>query len=266
VSNDGYLPLILLSNLSPKNPSSGFNFTSSATTLGELSYLNTTLYNPYIFSKKRTNLVHSHFRSNSYKLYKIKGTVGLRSLPQRRLRLKLLKKSRAGKPIHKRFVSGDKLYKRFKKLRSIVSTPLIKINTLRLVPFLSSKYSSSNLNLPILREDCRRNDPAIQGSSNLPVVMLNSSSTSSITKIHNKLRIGCIYDSNMYPSPNIATSISTFKPASTRDLNFYPDIAPWLNDSFVRLIESCSGKRAIMQHSMNVEHMVGLSSKISYRK
>ena len=57
-----------------------------------------------------------------------------------------------------------------------------------------------------------------------------------------------------------------FRPILSRDINFYPDVAPWVNDTLVRLIESSSGKRSLIQHSMNVEHMVDSRSKISYRR
>ena len=73
--------------------------------------------------------------------------------------------------------------------------------------------------------------------------------------------------SNLYPSESsLAVNTSTFRPKLTRDLDFYPNLTPWITDSIIRMVESCSGKRAVVQHSMNVEHMVELHDKVSYRQ
>jgi hypothetical protein len=72
---------------------------------------------------------------------------------------------------------------------------------------------------------------------------------------------------NLYPAINPShRSLYSFRPTLTKDLNFYPDVLPWVNDSIVRLIEHSSGQRSLLQHSMHAENMVDLRSKLEYKK
>jgi hypothetical protein len=73
--------------------------------------------------------------------------------------------------------------------------------------------------------------------------------------------------SNILPNKHIMRgNLLNFKPKLTRELPFDPDIVPWVNDSLIRFIEHCSGKRALLQHNMNVNFAVNNSNKLTYRK
>ena len=99
-------------------------------------------------------------------------------------------------------------------------------------------------------------------------MLTNLNVTHSLVKLHLK---GNVFsnqvNTNLFPSKSLSlTSGLKFKPKLTRDLDFYPNLTPWIIDSVIRLIESCSGKKALIQHSMNVEHMVDTKNKIAYRQ
>ena len=97
------------------------------------------------------------------------------------------------------------------------------------------------------------------------LISFNSASLSMLST-HKKLSCSNRHYTNMYPdSSSLRTKLRNFSPQLTRQLDFYPDITPWVTDTLIRLIESCAGKRAIVQHNMNVEHMVESQSKLIYR-
>jgi hypothetical protein len=72
--------------------------------------------------------------------------------------------------------------------------------------------------------------------------------------------------SNIYPVRGCFNfKFNKFRPILTRQLNFYSDITPWVNDALIRFIEFTSGSRALIQHNMNIEGMVDKHSKLTYR-
>lgn len=101
-----------------------------------------------------------------------------------------------------------------------------------------------------------------------PLALASSNTTHDLVKLHLKGNVSPKQvNTNLFPSKSLSLiSNLKFKPKLTRDLDFYPNLTPWIIDSVVRLIESCSGKKALIQHSMNVEHMVDMKNKIAYRQ
>lgn len=106
-------------------------------------------------------------------------------------------------------------------------------------------------------------------NSNPDISLLSTYSQSAqLIRVANDLECGSkSKTTNIMPAIGLTSSKKgQFKPALTRELNFYPNMSPWILDSVVRLIESCSGKKAVIQHSMNVEHMVNADDRIAYKQ
>jgi hypothetical protein len=94
--------------------------------------------------------------------------------------------------------------------------------------------------------------------------------TSTLSVYHTKslqtLKLNGNY-SNIYPVQGCFNfKFNKFRPILTRQLNFYSDITPWVNDALIRFIEFTSGSRALIQHNMNIEGMVDKHSKLTYRR
>jgi hypothetical protein len=145
----------------------------------------------------------------------------------------------------------------------------IKPNLRRLYLLLFNNfYSTASSNVSLLPFN-NKNAARLSATFDTSLLKVPSLSLlSNMASANRKLQLDSLGDAtNMVPNKLFfIPTYFNFKPILSRDINFYPDVAPWVNDTLVRLIESSSGKRSLIQHSMNVEHMVDSGSRISYRR
>ena len=118
---------------------------------------------------------------------------------------------------------------------------------------------------------------AISAYTSISQTSLNSNITESLSSYSRQCNVfktvfrltpgSSTIHNNIYPSINPAyRTFRSFRPTLTKDLNFYPDVLPWVNDNIIRLIENSSGKRSLVQHSMHAENTVDIKSKLEYKK
>lgn len=142
-------------------------------------------------------------------------------------------------------------------------------NLVRFISLLKGTLYSTHLNTSSVRAVSTQSNIAQSSlDSNVTRVLHSHSKQCNALKTIFRLSPGIISSyNNIYPSVNPAhRTFRSFRPTLTKDLNFYPDVLPWVNDNIIRLIENSSGKRSLVQHSMHAENTVDAKSKLEYKK
>lgn len=262
IAHDGNVPLIFFSSIDSK---SEFSFSNPLLVYENLSNgVSSSLkrVKHYLTSKNRLALVnHKNVVTKMLDTACSKQARLSRSSIKNRLRYKRNNRLRykRRKLYLKTLKSATRL--NFTKLRG-------KYNQGRLSLIYAKSYHSltSSTTRPVISDSLLVKPKVGSGDLNLSSVLTPTSSSLNTLLTHEKLAYKGKYYTNVHPdSSSLRTKLRKFSPQLTRQLNFYPDITPWVTDTLVRLIEACAGKRAIVQHNMNVEHMVESQSKLLYR-
>ena len=141
------------------------------------------------------------------------------------------------------------LYRLVNMLRSVLYSTNTYLNKPNQIP------SASSLTLPSLRLETLNTFHSYNKQAK--ALKVSFKSTNLLSTSYN----------NVFPVINPANRVlRSFRPTLTKDLNFYSDVTPWINDNIIRLVENASGRRSLIQHSMHAENMVDLKSKLEYKK
>jgi hypothetical protein len=270
--NDGYVPIILPSSISEL---------LTAKKLVKLPTNNFATYSNLIYDMG--SYIASNRLSTSQKLNKffLSGYFNRRLKVRKRVSSKPTKRNRLNRArVFNRFTNKRLSFFRNSGRRTLRSSkkPLkakieydhsnLKLSS-RIVnsiskPFYSLHYSFSSIRSLDTYKPLGKHSVAY----NMTALLKSPEYTSNLIKT----LYGCTYassrnHSNLYPSSMLSfKSRYTFKPKLTKELDFYSDVLPWVNDSVIRLIEVSSGRKGAVQHSMRAENAVDLKSRLEYKK
>ena len=205
---------------------------------------------------------------NRLKLIKSKRYSGKNSRFLRTRRHRKLLRQRNNRVNSTQLLTNSMKHISYKVTSNKIKYTYTKSNLSRLVNSLITTFYSNKSYLVSSNQSSTNNSLLLSLSPKTLGGLHSYDRQSSILKtVFRSSNVASLSCNNIFPAINPANRVlRSFRPTLTKDLNFYADVTPWVNDNIIRLIENASGRRSLIQHSMHAENMVDLKSKLEYKK